>query len=239
MTEIPNLKIIGTSHIAKQSLDEIHTAFASFSPDIVAVELDRKRLHALFSKEEQKISLSDIRHIGFKGYVFALVGRFVQKKLGSAVGVAPGSEMKLAVELAHKNKLKIALVDQDIDKTLQRFSQALTWREKFRFIADMFRGLFNKKRAMEELGIKDLDLSQVPDKEVIKKMILHLKRRYPSIYKVLVDERNHVMAKNIVKLLHKEPESKILVIIGAGHEEGLQKLIQKKFHLIDVAPSHK
>jgi len=141
--DFSNLKIVGTSHIARQSLAEIEAAFIDFRPTIVGVELDKGRLHALFSKEpERKASLADIRHISVKGYLFATIGRYTQKKLGNIVGVAPGSEMKLAVELAKKNNLKTALIDQDIQITLKRFSKALSWREKFRFLGDMLGGLF-------------------------------------------------------------------------------------------------
>ncbi|HII72190.1 TPA: hypothetical protein HA265_05540 [Candidatus Woesearchaeota archaeon] len=231
-----NVHIIGTSHIAKESLKEIEQAFDSLKPGVVAVELDRKRMHALHSKEPQKLRFSDMRHVGLKGYLFAVIGRYVQHKLGNVVGVSPGSEMKLAVSLAQKHKAKVALIDQDIDITLRRFSQALSWREKFRFVGDMFRSLFRRKKAMEELGLKDseLDLSKVPGKELVRKLILHLKRRYPNIHRVLVAERNEVMASNIVKLMHKFSDQPILVVVGAGHEEELLDLIRKKYHLVDV-----
>ena len=124
-----NLAIIGTSHIAKQSLEEVEKAIEEGKPDIVALELDRKRLYSLMNKEERKISIYDIRRVGFKGFIFSLIGAWAEKKLGKIVGVAPGSEMKKAVMLARKYKLKIALIDQDIEITLRRFSKALTWRE--------------------------------------------------------------------------------------------------------------
>ena len=232
-----NIHIIGTSHIAKESLEEIRQAFTNLVPDIVAVELDRKRLHALFSKQQDNsLSFSDMRSVGLKGYIFALIGRFAQKKLGGMVGVTPGSEMKLAVQLARKNKLPVALIDQDIDITLRRFSQTLTWREKFRFLGDIFRSIFRKKQTMKELGIEStsIDLSKVPSDKLVRSLIAQLKKRYPNIYKVLVDERNHVMAKNLITLSRKEPDKKILVIIGAGHEEDMMKIIKKKYNLIEV-----
>ncbi len=231
-----NLLYIGTSHIAKESLTEITKAFNSFHPDIVAVELDRKRLHGLFSKEEQKITLSDIRRIGVKGFLFAYFGRYAQKKLGGMVGVAPGSEMKLAVTLAKQNKLQVALIDQDIDITLKRFSKALTWREKFRFIGDILKSIFRKKAAMRDLGIENLDLSKIPSDKLVKNLIKQLKVRYPSIHKVLVEERNYVMSKNLLHLMKKFPDKKIMIIIGAGHEEEMVALTKKAALKIDIAP---
>ena len=48
MTEAyKNIFIIGTSHIARQSINDIKKRFSELNPDIVCVELDHKRLHAL------------------------------------------------------------------------------------------------------------------------------------------------------------------------------------------------
>ena len=124
-----NLTIIGTSHIAKQSLEDVEKAIVEGKPDIVALELDRRRLYSLF-KNPGKIRIYDIKRVGIKGFIFSLMGAWAGKKLGKMVGVAPGSEMKKAVRLAKKNKIKLALIDQDIEVTLKRFSKSLTWGEK-------------------------------------------------------------------------------------------------------------
>jgi pheromone shutdown-related protein TraB len=222
--------LVGTSHIAKQSLDEIELAFQQHKPGIVAVELDRKRLHSLLSEEKSKVRFSDIQRIGLKGYLFAIIGGWLQRKLGNVVGVKPGSEMKLAVELARKTKAKIALIDQDIEVTLRKFSLRLTWREKFRFLGDLFKSVFFKKKAMEEMGIdpQDLDLSKVPGKELVGKLIKQLEKRYPNVYDVLVRERNVIMANNLSKLMEHEPVEPILAVVGAGHEEEIMEMVKKR-----------
>ena len=40
-----NLIIIGTSHIAKQSLEEVQRTIEKEKPEIIALELDKKRLY--------------------------------------------------------------------------------------------------------------------------------------------------------------------------------------------------
>ena len=59
-----NLLIIGTSHIAKQSIDEITKRFNELNPDIVCIELDHKRLHALLTNAKPDYSLAGIRRYG-------------------------------------------------------------------------------------------------------------------------------------------------------------------------------
>jgi pheromone shutdown-related protein TraB len=228
--EYRNLTLIGTSHIARQSLEEIKTAFSQIKPGIVAVELDQRRLASLFSKEQIRVGIADIMRIGVKGYLFATIGGWLQRKLGNIVGVTPGSEMKLAVELAKKENAKIALIDQDIEITLRKFSQRLSWREKFRFLGDIFRSVFFKKKALRELGIKDpnIDLAKVPDKELVAKLIKQLEKRYPNVYDVLVKQRNKVMANNLHHIMQQYPEEKILAVVGAGHEEEMIEMVKRR-----------
>ena len=56
-----------------------------------------------------------------------------------------------------------------------------------------------------------------------------MKKKYPNVYSILVEERNKKIANNIVRLMQKNPEAKILIVIGAGHEEGMLEEIKKRF----------
>lgn len=215
--------LIGTSHIAQQSIRQIEQAISEKKPDIIALELDPQRFQALLSNQKSRISILDIKRVGFKGFLFVLIGSFIQKKLGKMVGTDPGAEMLQAIKLAKKNKIPLALIDQNITITLQRFSQTLTWKERFHFVADIFKGIFSRKKQLETF-----DLTQVPPKELIKKLIKELKQRYPNIYQVLVEERNKIMIRNLSFLSQENPEKNILVIVGAGHEDAIQKAFKTK-----------
>lgn len=226
-TNASKIKIIGTSHIAKQSLEEIKKAILENKPDYIAVELDSARAFALLQEQRNKISLSQVRHIGLKGYLFAWLGQYVQQKLGKVVGIAPGSDMKTALELAKKYQVPFALVDQPIQTTLKNFSQSLTWKEKFRFAADLCQGLFSPKKQLKKMGLSNFNLNAVPEKEFLDKMMKQLKSRYPSVYQTLVEDRNKYMVKKLVKLMRDHPGKKILAVVGAGHVEGMKELLLK------------
>ena len=217
-----NLLIIGTSHIAKQSIKEVQDIIAKQEPDIVALELDKKRLAALLSEQKGKVRVRDIKHVGLKGWLFSVIGAWVEKKLGDQVGVSPGSDMIAAFKTARKVKARVALIDQDIEVTLRRFSKELTWKEKWRFFVDIVKGLIFRKT---EIGF---DLSTVPTQATISKLIKKVKKRYPNIYKVLITERNEVMASNLTNLLVRFPDEKIVAIVGAGHEKDILNLVKRK-----------
>ena len=215
-----NLVFLGTSHIAKQSLEEVKSHMEREKPEILAIELDKKRLPALMSNSH-KISLRSIRVIGLKGFLFSLFGAWAERKLGKLVGVSPGSEMRQAVRIAKKESIKVALVDQDIEVTLKRLSQEFTWREKFNFLADVVKAVFSRKKEI------DFDLRTVPDKKIIRKLIGQLRERYPNLYKVLIEERNKVIAYNLKTLMEQNPGRKILVILGAGHVDDVMELVKE------------
>lgn len=221
------ITIIGTSHIARQSVQEAKRVITEEKPDIVALELDPQRAAALLAKERRKISFKEVFHIGFRGYAFAKIGQAIQQKLGKMVGVAPGSEMKVSLELARKHNLQVALIDQPIAITLRNFSKNLTWKEKGRFVADVLKGFLFPRRQIRQLGIEKFDLQKVPEKQVIQTLIQQLKERYPNVYKTLVEDRNRYMVRKLVLLQKKFPDKKIVAVVGAGHEEGMRELLRK------------
>jgi len=228
------LKIIGTSHIAKQSINEIKEAFEQELPDIIAIELDIERATSLMEEEKEekenqkrKISATIIPKIGLKGYLFAKIGQYAQQKLGQSVNVTPGAEMKTAITLAAKNKKEVAFIDQPITITLKNFSKQLTWKEKYYFLSDIIKGLIFPKKMLKQSGLEEFDLRKVPQQDLIIKLIKQLRHRYPSIYKTLIEDRNKYMVKKLIQLMRKNPDKKILAIVGAGHLEGMNELLLK------------
>ncbi|MBI2564429.1 TraB/GumN family protein [Candidatus Woesearchaeota archaeon] len=216
-----NIMLIGTSHIAKQSVQEVKRAIEEERPEIVALELDPKRLQALFSnKKGSRLTWKDIKKIGVKGWLFSIIGSWIEHKLGQKVGVAPGTEMLNAFKIAKKQGAEVALIDQDIEITLRKFSKALSWKEKWYFIVDIVKGLFGRTEIT-------FDISKVPDEKLIHELLKKVKKRYPNLYRVLVLERNKVMARRLATLSAKFPEKNIVAVVGAGHESDIIELLKK------------
>ena len=225
-----NLVIIGTSHIAKESVERILAAFEKHDVGVVGVELDPARLSALLSGKRQHIRLRDIRHVGFKGYLFAILGQWAEHKLGERVGMKPGDDMLAAVRAASERKIPIALIDQDIDQTLKEFSRHLTWTEKWRFVVDIAKAAFGPPQHIP------FDLRTVPDPALVSKLTRQVRKRYPNVYKVLVTDRNEHMARRLYAIMTHEHEKTILAVVGAGHEEEIVRLLKQ---MDKTAQSHK
>lgn len=223
--DLSNLHIIGTSHIAKQSINEVNKYIHDHSPDMVAIELDKSRLYSLLYQQKGSMGLSAISRIGLKGYIFAVLGGYISRKAGRSVGVLPGEEMKQAYKLARKKQLDIHLIDQSIERTLSRFSKKITWRERWNFLVDMFRGLFFYKREARRFGFNTWDIRKVPGDELIRRILMRIRVRYPNVYDVLIDERNQVMARRLREYMQLNPGKKVLAVVGAGHKDGIMKIL--------------
>ena len=218
--EYKNLTLIGTSHVAKQSIEEVKKGILEKNPEIIALELDIIRLSSMLNKRKRSIKFSDIKKIGFTGLFFNLIGAWIENKIGKVAGTKPGNEMLTAIKLAKKEKIKIALVDQDIRITLQKLSKKITFKEKLRLFTDLlFGSIFHKEKVR-------IDLSKVPEKEIIEKLTKEFKKRYPSLHEILVEDRNKVMAKNLNKLISENKDKKILAVVGAGHKEAIIRILK-------------
>jgi pheromone shutdown-related protein TraB len=215
------VRIIGTSHVSKESKQRINDAFGEFKPDIICIELDNNRFQAISSPEKKK-GLPSIHQLGITGFLFAVIGRALQKKMGNLTGMAPGEEMLLGATLAKNNKLQLELIDQDAAITLRNMSKRVKFLEKLRIFLDIFRAPFSKKLRMN----MKLDIHAIPDEEVIAKVMTMMKDRYPGFYRVLLDDRNRYMSKRIYSLMKNNPDKKVMVIVGAGHVEGMQKYLK-------------
>ncbi len=218
-----NLEIIGTSHIARDSVDAVMAHVESKKPGIVALELDARRAHALLHRHRARLSLGMVRVVGINGFFFLALASFLQKRLGRIVGMEPGAEMRAALVAAMKAKARVALIDRDLEVTIRRLSKAIGWRERLRFFADIIASPFSG----EFKEFRDIDLRKVPSKKLLTEVLGRLKVRYPGIYSALVEERNVHMASALADIMRENPETSVLAVVGAGHEEEIAKLVRE------------
>ena len=71
-----------------------------------------------------------------------------------------------------------------------------------------------------------IDLTRVPEKKMINKLIKKLKMDYPTLYKIIIEEGNFIIARNLNKLI--STNKSVVAVIGAGHEEDVLKIIKNE-----------
>ena len=216
---MPEIILIPTSHIARESLENVRKIVGDEKPDCIALELDLNRYYALKS-EEKGSSLEMIRSFGVFAFLIYWILKKFQKHFGEKTGVLPGSEMLKAVELAKELGLPFAFIDQPIERTFYNIRK-IRLSEKLRLLWLLAKAIFGLAYPFGKRV--EIDLSKVPPKGLIGEAMGQFRKELPGFYRVLVEDRNRVMAGNLKALGKKF--SKIVCVIGAGHEEGLKKLL--------------
>ncbi|NOQ55740.1 MAG: hypothetical protein GQ477_02950 [Nanohaloarchaea archaeon] len=210
--------LIGTSHIAKESLDKVDHSISSIRPDLVAVELDVARLRGLQQKKKGKMKLPIVQK------VIMLLLQKMQETLSKETGILPGQEMLDAVRHAKNADSKVALIDQRIDITINKLMRAMGLKEKIKLISYMVLGLLGIGASKVIPAKGGVDLNKIPEDEFIDMAMEYMESSFPSIYKVLVSDRNWFMAHNLMKL-SSEFEN-IVAVVGAGHVKGMRELLE-------------
>ncbi len=219
MDKFRNIELVGTSHIAKDSVKLVKEKIIVEKPDIVCIELDPGRAYALKNKKNRPKNFELLASVGLVGFLFFLVGEYLQKKLGNIVKLEPGSDMITALNAAEKINCKIFLIDRDINYTIKRLSKNWKKREILKILFDILKSPFDKKEKVK------FDLSKVPGDKLIEKVLEDTKERYPGLYKILVDERDRYMARNLSHIRRKHQDENILAVVGAGHRKGILKYL--------------
>lgn len=207
--------LVGTSHVSEKSIAEVNETIENVHPDVVAVELCKRRYQAL-NNEIKEVSVRDV--LGSGNMYFFLVQSllaYLQKKIGSSVGVDPGAEMISAIDKAKELEIDIALVDRDIQVTLQRFLGEMGFFEKLKMFSSLIGSLFGRG--------EEIDLDTITEEDVVENLMSELRKFSPTAARVLVDERDSFIASNLLNLAR---DKNVVAVVGAGHKEGIERNIK-------------
>ena len=212
--------IIGTAHVSEKSVAEVNEAIEREKPDIVAVELCKPRYDSLKGKTvDAEIPIRDILKDGkMYQYMIQMLLAHVQKKFADEMGVQPGAEMIKAIDAAEAHGAQIALIDRDIQVTLQRFWNKMGFIEKLKMLAGLVAAVLGIG------GTKDIDMDTITNQDIVTMLVEEFRGTSPNAVKVLIDERDAYMASNLVRLASGGGK-KIIAVVGAGHRAGIQNYL--------------
>lgn len=212
------LTIIGTAHVSQDSVDEVKEAIYEQKPEVVAIELDEGRFKRLMEEQagiepNDEISVTKIIKEDKVGlFVASGILTYIQSKIGEDLDIKPGSEMIGAIEAANDVGAKIALIDRDINITLQRALNEMSFMEKMKFLYSTVVSLFVGD---DDEELKDIE--QLKESDTLDEIMEYFKDMSPGAYKVLVKERDAYLANSILNI----PEDHVIAVVGAGHKEGM------------------
>lgn len=208
------MTVVGTSHVSRESMEEVKDTVQEIQPDLVGVELDQDRYESLRDSSGWKnMDLAEAIRDG-KGYLLLLnlLLSIYQRRMGLEQGMEPGTEMLQAVDTAEKNSIKFTLLDRDITETFERLREETSIFGKSKLLASMF------------AGEQDLDVEELTEPNVLDTLLEQLKKDFPSLQKVFLDERNDYMADRLME--HDFDHA--VVVVGAAHVEGLVESLESE-----------
>ena len=100
----PEIRVVGTAHVSKKSIELVQDQISEFKPDIVAVELCSSRLSSLQNPtaldDEDLLSIIKDGRSGMILLQSALASQ--QRRMGVEHGEKPGAELLRAIDIAQK-----------------------------------------------------------------------------------------------------------------------------------------
>jgi pheromone shutdown-related protein TraB len=209
--------VVGTAHISRESADLVREVIESERPDAVCIELDADRYRALSERDRfESLDLKQvIRNKQLSTLILNLILASYQKQLGVQLGVMPGTELLEAAHAAEQLGLPISLCDRDVRITLRRAWASLTLWRKALLLGEFIEVLFERPELNED------DLRELRQQDVVSKVMQELGQAFPSLKKVLIDERDSFLAEKV----RETPGQRLVAVVGAGHVEGIRKAL--------------
>jgi len=134
--------VVGTAHVSQDSVEEVERTIEEEQPDVVAVELDEGRYRQMKGEEPEDLDASDLLrgNTVFQFLAYWMLS-YVQTRLGDRFDVSPGADMRAAIQTAERLGFGVALVDRDIQMTIQRFWARLSFKEKLSLVGALLAGM--------------------------------------------------------------------------------------------------
>ena len=218
--------LIGTAHISQSSVDEVNTVINQVKPDTVCIELCSSRYQAMLAKDQWKNM--DIFKVIREGKSFLLFANLImtafQKRLGSRLGVKPGSEMFEAANVAEKLNSELVLADRDVKITLQRTWRGMPFWGKMKVLGQLLASLFIREEISKE------EIEKLKESDALSEAVKMLAEQSPEMKRILIDERDQYMAEKIRQSMGKL----IVAVVGAGHVKGLTAELENKHNLAEL-----
>jgi len=208
------ITLIGTGHVFNLS-EALLNIFDEKQPDIICIELDKQRYNAMMLKQNNPEKYQETSKD--QPVIYRLLARF-QDGMADEYGVQAGGEMLTAINYAQSHQIPLSYIDMNAQALFSRMLKDMSFREKLRLMFSGFGGLFVSKKRIEQ------ELENI--EENFDKYIEQIGKKFPTIKRFLIDERNAFMVKHLI--LASEKYEKIIAVVGDGHIPGISKLLTTK-----------
>jgi len=214
--------LLGTAHVSRASAEAVKELVASGDFDAVAVELCQARYDALTAERKwTDLDLYKIIREGKAGLVMAnLALSAYQRRIAEQFGIEPGAEMRAATVSAKERGIPLQLVDRDLATTLRRSYASVPWYKRMYLMTGLAMGMVSSDEIDEEA------IEKLKEGDILESTFTEFAEQSPELYEALIAERDRYMAARLREDNAGASDIKVLVVIGAGHMEGLARHLE-------------
>lgn len=207
------ITIVGTGHVFDLS-SKISQIIEEKIPNLICVELDEKRYLAMISKDRESRDLP---------LMYKILSRF-QQRVADWYGTKAGEEMLIAIKIAGVKGIDVKFIDMDAEMVFERFWKSMGFGEKIKMIFSGIIGLISGRKIME----REIDRF----KDRVDEIIEEVGKKFPSMKRILIDERDEYMARKLEEL-SKDYRS-IMAFVGDGHVPGIERYLRSRNLEVEV-----
>jgi pheromone shutdown-related protein TraB len=143
-----------------------------------------------------------------------------QRRIADQFGIEPGAEMRAAAVAANERDMPLQLVDRDLATTLRRSYASVPWYKRMYLMAGLAFGMVSSDEIDEEA------IEKLKEGDILESTFTEFAEQSPELFEALIAERDRYMAARLREENAEKSGSNVLVVIGAGHLEGLAEHLQ-------------
>lgn len=221
------ITIVGTGHVFNIS-EPIKFIIKEIWPQAVLVELDITRFNAMTAaKKESEEGKTDSEQPNKEQsqksndkdlpWIYRNTAKY-QKRVAKGNSSDVGNEMLTAVLTGRLIGAEIGFIDSNAANVMTEIWDEMSFGERTRYVLSTFKDRIGGKKEADRV-VKDFSENE-------DKMMADMRRKYPTMMRKLIDERNDHMFNEIQRYTEKYDE--IVVVVGDAHVEGLAALLSDK-----------
>lgn len=218
MTDTGSITVVPSVHFSATHRRRVRETIRSERPDLVAVELGEGR----FDRLERAADRSEPFPDGLAPPARAAyrILRTVQRTVVRLYGLDPGTtDMETAIETAAELDLDVALVDEPIEETVSALARAVS---PITFPRSFLRAQFmTPQERLEQLELLTLPFDEVEHGDDVQPVVDTVRRLFPELAAVLIDERDRAMAERLHAL--RTDGYDVVAVVGAAHHNGIER----------------
>jgi pheromone shutdown-related protein TraB len=217
------ITLLGTAHVSRSSAEKVQELLLTGEYDAVAVELCPSRYNALINPDA--LAKMDLFKVVRQGRVMMVIANLAlgayQQRLANQFNISPGAEQREAIRIAQESHQPLLLIDREISTTLRRVAGNLSWWKRFVLFTGLLSSILSKDEVTEE------EIEHLKEGDILETTFAEFAEDRQDLYLPLIDERDRYMAARLQQEIEEKGHENLLVVIGAGHMNGIARYLQQ------------